>query len=138
MTVDVVAGLILLGDRLLVCQRSAGSAFPLKWEFPGGKVEQGESKAAALRRELSEELNICVTRAHEVFSYRHDYAADRRVALTFFSVGAYRGMPENRVFHRMSWVAIDRLAELDFLEGDIPVIRRIRQRTLRLAVSQEV
>ena len=127
MIVEVVAGIIMLDNRILVCQRNAAGAFPLKWEFPGGKVERGERKVQALKRELSEELNIAVTSARQVFEHRHAYAVDRWVDLTFFHVEAFEGTPQNRVFQHMAWVPVEELEKLDFLEGDLPLIGRIRR-----------
>src|ERR671927_100890 len=71
--VVVVAGILLKQDRVLICQRKPGGAFPLKWEFPGGKVEPGEDLVAALERELEEELGIRIERPRELRRYRHRY-----------------------------------------------------------------
>jgi len=122
-----VAGLIVVEDRLLVCQRNSRGAFPLKWEFPGGKVEPGEDKTHALIRELKEELNIDVTRTRQVFRHQHAYSDDRQVDLTFFRVEAFTGLPENRLFNDMIWARVDELAGFDFLAGDLPLIERIQQ-----------
>ena len=62
----VVAGLIVRDGKLLVCQRTRHQTMPLKWEFPGGKIEEGEQPRAALRRELEEELGILATVGDEV------------------------------------------------------------------------
>src|ERR1043166_6968942 len=97
---EVVAGLICKKDRGLICQRSARAAFPLKWEFPGGKVEKGERYDAALRRELREELGIQIERAEKIRRYSHSYAEGVEVNLTFFRIGKYLGRIKNLVFHR--------------------------------------
>jgi len=136
MIMDVVAGLIVMDERILVCQRDLGGAFPLKWEFPGGKVEQGEGRACALHRELWEELNIWVTSAREVFWHRHRYADEHWVDLTFFQVESFTGTPENRVFRTVAWATIPELGTLDFLEGDLPLIQKLRQGTLDLTGMQ--
>jgi 8-oxo-dGTP diphosphatase len=127
MRILVVAGLIVVEDRFLVCQRNSSAAFPFKWEFPGGKVERGEEKTDALIRELKEELNIGVTKARQVFRHQHSYSDNRLVDLTFFLVEAFTGSPENRLFNDMRWARVDELGEFDFLEGDLPLIERIRQ-----------
>lgn len=132
MIVDVVAGLIVLDKHILVCQRDTGGDFPLKWEFPGGKVENGESKTDALKRELKEELRICMRSAREIFAHRHRYGNDRCVALTFFQVESFTGSLENRIFHRMVWATVDELGKLDFLDGDLPIIAEIQRGTLAL------
>lgn len=122
----VVAGILSRGERFLVCQRRSDAAFPCKWEFPGGKIEPGEDPGEALRRELEEELDIAVESAREVFRHDHAYADGTRVELAFFEVRAYGGEPRNRVFRCIEWVAADELEGLDFLEGDLPLIRELR------------
>ncbi len=122
---QVAAGILSQGDRFLVCQRRGDGPFPYKWEFPGGKIESGEGARAALRRELEEELDITVEKAREVFRHAHAYADGTRVELVFFDVRAYRGTPRNRVFERIAWVPARELRELDFLEGDLPLIQAL-------------
>jgi 8-oxo-dGTP diphosphatase len=123
--IRVVAGLIIRGDFLLACQRDEKGAFPLKWEFPGGKVENDESDFAALRRELKEELDITVHDAREVFQHKHSYPNGPTVSLHFFQVSRHDGVMLNRVFQRIMWVKLSELEELDFLEGDRPVITKL-------------
>lgn len=121
----VVAALIFRGDRLLVCQRRAQGSFPLKWEFPGGKVERGEEYVGALRRELREELGIEIRSAREVFRHQHLYPNGSEVELIFFRVDDYREALVNRVFQQILWVETQRLKELDFLEGDLPLVEKL-------------
>jgi 8-oxo-dGTP diphosphatase len=123
--INVVAGLIFREQRLLVCQRREDSAFPLKWEFPGGKVEEGESHLEALRRELLEELGVEVQQAKRIFSHSHIYPGGPRVSLWFFHVREYRGEIVNHVFQQVAWVQLSELSELDFLEGDLPLVYRL-------------
>ncbi len=120
--IDVVAGLIFRDGRLLVCQRHGSSAFPLKWEFPGGKVEPGEPYEDALKRELKEELEIEIYDPVEVFSHRHVYAGASEVSLKFFRVTRFQGEICNRVFQQIRWVRVEELPSLDFLEGDLPLV----------------
>ena len=70
----VVAAIIIRNSRLLICQRRRDKAFPLKWEFPGGKVEVGESLTDALAREISEELGVQIEIGREVYRTQHRYA----------------------------------------------------------------
>jgi 8-oxo-dGTP diphosphatase len=123
--IHVVAGLIARERRILVCQRSKTAPFPLKWEFPGGKIEKGEDGATALRRELREELDIEVEESREVFRHLHHYPALPVVHLQFFRVQRYRGEVSNRVFEQILWLEPHQLARLDFLEGDTPVIEKL-------------
>jgi 8-oxo-dGTP diphosphatase len=122
----VVAALIRRGDEVLICQRAANKPMPLKWEFPGGKVEPGEELRAALARELEEELGIRATIGREVstlhFVYRKD---DFAVELRFFQVDEFDGELENRIFADMRWEKMERLAEYDFLEADLELVRQI-------------
>lgn len=128
MEIQVVAALIYRGQRLLACQRREHGPFPLKWEFPGGKVEEGESFVTALQREIREELAIEVRSAKEIFRHRHRYPDQLEVELIFFSVESYTGAIENRSFHRLLWVQPEKLADMDFLEGDLLFIERVLSR----------
>lgn len=114
----VAAGVILRGDTVLVCQRQADGSHPLKWEFPGGKRQPGESLPQCLRRELHEELAIDAVVGDELWRTRHYYQVDRAVDLYFFQVAAFAGDPSNRVFASIRWVGRAELATLDFLEAD--------------------
>jgi len=126
--IEVVAGLICENGRVLVCQRRANAAFPLKWEFPGGKVEKGEQLEEALRRELREELQIEVDRAVKIYHYKHVYPGISEVALTFFRIQRYRGAVKNLIFKQIAWVEFEKLLDFDFLEGDLPLIRKLATR----------
>ena len=122
----VVAALIRRGDELLICQRAANKPMPLKWEFPGGTVELGEDLRAALARELDEELGIRAQIGREVSALRHLYRRDDfAVELRFFAVDEFEGELQNRIFADMRWEKITRLAEYDFLEADLELVRQI-------------
>ena len=88
--VRVSAGLVTRSGRLLICQRRSDALHALKWEFPGGKVKNGEDEAACLLRELEEELGIRATLGEELYRTSHAYPNGRRVALTLFHIPAYR------------------------------------------------
>ena len=123
--VEVVAGLIFDHGRLLVCQRNSRGPFALKWEFPGGKVEGAEGYEDALRRELKEELDIDVGGLCQIFQHEHLYPKIARVNLRFFRVEDYSGKLKNLVFQQIKWVPIKELAQLDFLDGDFPIVRKL-------------
>ena len=129
--IQVVAGLIFRDGRLLACQRHEKSAFPLKWEFPGGKVESGESDADALRRELKEELGISVSAMTFFHEHEHAYPDGPDVSLRFFKIVAFDREVTNRVFQRIEWLDLSELASRDFLEGDIPLIKILAQSDAR-------
>src|SRR5262245_45083999 len=124
-SVEVVAGLIFDQDRLLVCQRDSRDSFALKWEFPGGKLELGEGYEGALRRELKEELDIEAGRVSEIFHHEHLYPKIAKVKLRFFRVEDYSGELKNLVFQQIKWVPIKELAQIDFLDGDLPIVQKL-------------
>jgi len=119
----VVAGLITQGDKLLVCQRTRHQTMPLKWEFPGGKIEEGEQPRDALRRELEEELGILAEIGDEVARVQHEYPNGGMVELRFFVVRKYVGEIENRIFRDMQWSVPEELPKYDFLEADLTLVR---------------
>ena len=123
--IEVVAGLIVRDGRVLVCQRSAASKFPLKWEFPGGKAEPGDDPSEALRRELREELAIEVTESKEFTRHVHHYKEMPPVELRFYQVASYRGKVKNLIFQKITWAKIRDLEQFDFLEGDVPLIKAL-------------
>jgi len=120
----VTAGILTDGDRILICQRHRSDPYGLQWEFPGGKVHEGESLIEALHRELKEELSIEAEIGQEVFRLRHRYP-DRYVEVVFLSVRSYSGTISNRVFESVEWAARARLPEHDFLEADRELVARI-------------
>src|SRR5262245_7535591 len=123
--IQVSAGIITQGTRVLVCQRRPDQPHGHKWEFPGGKREPGESMQECLRRELREELGIEAEIGAEVWQTEHTYPGRPPVVLIFFAVPSHRGMIENRAFAAVRWVEPARLAELDFLEADRELIARL-------------
>jgi len=119
----VVAGLIVKDGKLLVCQRTRHQTMPLKWEFPGGKIEEGEQPRDALRRELEEELGIRATVGDEVKRIQHEYPNGGMVELRFFIVREYQREIENRIFRDMQWAEPKDLPAFDFLEADLTLVR---------------
>jgi 8-oxo-dGTP diphosphatase len=110
---------------VLICQRREDQSFPSQWEFPGGKVEPGESLTAALVRELSEELGIEARIGRELATVRHAYASGLAVKLHFFLVESYAGEIENRIFQQVSWEEPSALQAESFLEADREVVAGI-------------
>ncbi len=119
----VVAALILRGDEVLICQRRPDQPMALKWEFPGGKIERGETPEQALVRELDEELGIDADIGYLVARIRHVYRSGGAVDLQFFAVRSFRGEVANRIFHDMRWVSMRDLTTFDFLAADRDLIR---------------
>jgi 8-oxo-dGTP diphosphatase len=131
-TIVVVAGLIWRDGTLLVCQRHHDSAFPLQWEFPGGKVESGETYEDGLRRELREELSIDAELGPEAYRTRHAYPGKYTVELIFYHVPAFRGVLRNHAFEQVRWEDPARLSAFDFLAGDAELITLLSQGKLPL------
>ena len=120
---QVVAALLVRDGKLLICQRTRHQPMPLKWEFPGGKIEPGEQPAEALRRELEEEIGLQARIGDEVARLRHTYKNGGAVELQFFRVTQYEGEIENLVFRDVRWVEPARLPEYDFLDADLTLVR---------------
>jgi 8-oxo-dGTP diphosphatase len=120
----VVAGVMERDGKILICRRRADQAHPLKWEFPGGKIEAGESPEAALARELREELGIESAPGVELMRYEFAYPGKQPILLIFIEVADWRGEIVNRIFETISWEPTEGLVDFDFLEGDAPFISR--------------
>jgi 8-oxo-dGTP diphosphatase len=126
--IQVVAAIIERDGRILVGQRQASQSHPLQWEFPGGKVEPGETPEQALARELEEELDIREAVGAEVTRYPYTYAGRDTIELIFFRVTGYGGEPRNVIFHEMRWATPGEMAAMDFVEGDTGFLRWLSQR----------
>jgi 8-oxo-dGTP diphosphatase len=123
--IQVVAAILERDGRILVGQRQPAQSHPLKWEFPGGKVEPGETPAQALARELEEELDIRGAAGDEVARYAYAYPGKKPIELIFFRVTDYRGEPRNVIFHDLRWAARAELPALDFVEGDTEFLHEL-------------
>jgi 8-oxo-dGTP diphosphatase len=121
----VAAALIVKDGKILICQRTRHQPFPLKWEFPGGKIEAGETPRNALRRELEEELGVDAKIGDEALRIQHTYARGGTVELRFFVVEEFAGEIENRIFKDVRWVARQDLVKFDFLEADAGLVEDI-------------
>ena len=118
----VVAALIMQDGKLLVCQRTRHQTMPLKWEFPGGKIEEGEQPRDALRRELDEELGIQATVGDELARVQHEYPNGGMGELRFYIVREYEGELQNRIFKDIQWARPNELPKFDFLEADLTLV----------------
>lgn len=107
--------------RVLVGQRTVKDAYFNKWEFPGGKLEQGESAEQALVRELSEELGVDVKKMNALTTIEHDYP-DRHVKLMVFRVTAFDGVANGLEDQALRWLYPTELHTLDFLQGNTAIV----------------
>jgi len=129
----VVAALILRpvpdqsSPEVLICQRKPDQPMSLKWEFPGGKIEEGETSEEALARELHEELGITAKIGRKVARIRHKYRNGGTIDLQFFVVDEFTGDLENRIFNDMRWSPLSALPSYDFLAADLDLIRDLSQ-----------
>ncbi len=123
----VVAALILRGNEVFICQRKAGTAMGLQWEFPGGKIEPGETPEEALRRELEEELGIQARIGPFIADVQHNYRNGSSIHLRFFAVHHFEGEFQNRVFEDMRWAELRDLPAYNFLAADRKFIRDLAQ-----------
>jgi 8-oxo-dGTP diphosphatase len=128
----VAVGIITHDGRVLACQRKPNGAYPLKWEFPGGKIENGEAPEAALVRELREELGIDAVIDREFhrqeWVYPNDEAGPMRddaYRVFYFLVQSYKGEPVNHAFHQIKWVSPGELEGMDVLEGNREAVKLI-------------
>jgi 8-oxo-dGTP diphosphatase len=122
---QVVAALIVRGEEILCCQRTEHQTLPLKWEFPGGKIEPGEQPDEALHRELEEELGIRADIGSKVAQLQHSYPGGSAVELHFFKVEHYEGELQNRIFREIRWVRRRDLPTLDFLDADRTLVQQL-------------
>jgi 8-oxo-dGTP diphosphatase len=120
---QVVAAIIERDGTVLIGRRKPEQSHPLKWEFPGGKVEAGETPAQALSRELEEELAIQNAEGDEIARYEYRYPGRNPVLLIFYRVHSFAGEPRNLIFHEICWAPRRELNRFDFLEGDRDFLR---------------
>ena len=125
---QVAAGILLdSAGRVLVTERIGDHSFAGLWEFPGGKIEDGEESVSALNRELGEELGIEIVDQSLFMSLDHEYA-DRSVSIDFYLIENWRNTPEGRDGQALMWILPEELAEDLLLPADAPVIEALRQR----------
>ena len=120
----VVAALIRQGGQVLLTQRKPGRHLGLSWEFPGGKVEAGETDEEALRRELQEELGVVVTVGTRCFETRHTYGA-REMHLLVYRCRLVSGEPRALDVNAFEWVEEATIGDREFLPADLPLVHGI-------------
>ncbi len=121
----VTAAVIEREGHILICRRRDDQDHAGKWEFPGGKLEEGEQPSDALLRELREELSIEAQIGSEIERYRYEYPGRKPIELIFFAVTEFEGEPQSDQFAETRWAARRELPSFDFLDGDIDFVHRL-------------
>jgi len=123
---DVVCAIIERDGKFLIARRpDDGRHLARKWEFPGGKVEPGESATAALARELREELDVSVTIIEQLTPVEHRYP-ELSLRLIAFRCRLKHGTPQAGAHEELRWIGIEEVADYDFPEADLPILAEYR------------
>lgn len=123
--VEVAVGVVIRGHQTFVCLRSNDKHQGGKWEFPGGKVEAGESPEQALHRELKEEVAIEITHTDPLITIAHDYG-DKQVKLIVFIVDGFKGEPVGNEGQPGKWLSIDTLDASAFPAANVAIIEALQ------------
>lgn len=126
-TINVVGAVFIRDGRVLAAQRSEKMSLPLFWEFPGGKIEQGESPVEALKRELREELNVLAEVGEHVETtvYEYDFGV---VALQTYYCTLLAGEPELTEHTKIRWLAPSELFSVEWAPADVPAVEKINEK----------
>ncbi|WP_226986851.1 (deoxy)nucleoside triphosphate pyrophosphohydrolase [Chlorobaculum tepidum] len=124
---NVVCAIIEREGRFLIARRPLGKHLARKWEFPGSKVETGESEAEALERELIEELGVRMEIVERLMPVEHCYA-DRSLRLIAFHCRIAAGAPNAGEHEELRWIDIGEADDYDFPEADLPILAEYRQK----------
>ena len=123
---EVVAALIWQGEKFMICQRPAHKARGLLWEFVGGKVEAGETKAEALIRECREELDVLLTVGDVFMEVTHEYP-DLLVQLTLFHATISAGKPKMLEHNNIKWITPREIPNYEFCPADKEILAKITE-----------
>ena len=137
--ITVVAAIIERTDRrILIGQRRRHDSSPLKWEFPGGKLEAGETGEAALARELREELRATLTKCAELGRVQHKYAdRDEELEIRFYAAAIESDAVEPVAFEQIAWVLPRELGQYDFLAANRALIAELATGRIKPAEALE-
>lgn len=136
-TLRVVAAVFQAGNQVLACRRKPEKAAGGKWEFPGGKVETGESAEEALRRELAEELSVDNSSIGHLISRDTTTTARTSIDLACYWVES-ETLPQRSTDHdELRWCSVEELDHLDWAEPDIPTVRHIQSNGINAEVNEK-
>lgn len=121
----VAVGILRNNGKILACQRKRGGRYELKWEFPGGKLEPGETPLQCLQRELQEELSIKVERVQGMEFQSALYEDGGMFEVAYCYISEFSGDPKNNVFETIRWVNPEELRQLDILEGNRAFVEKL-------------
>jgi 8-oxo-dGTP diphosphatase len=129
--ITVTAAILVKNSKILIAKRRPAARLPNKWEFPGGKIEQGETPEQCLKRELKEELEIEVTVGNyiEESIYRYDFGT---VRLLFYRVYWNGKSIVSKDHQEVRWVSLDDLREMDFAAADVSFVDKLRRGEIEL------
>ncbi len=123
--VEVVTALLIRDGKVLMGERHEKKLYPFHWEFPGGKVESNETLLEALKRELTEELEIELVSAAPYFEDTMTYSNGITYHVTFFVVTEFIGEPQNTEFNAIGWFDAETLPSLQHLSGNKAILDRL-------------
>ncbi|EIW88961.1 7,8-dihydro-8-oxoguanine-triphosphatase [Alishewanella agri BL06] len=121
----VAVGVILHQQQVLLAKRAAGKHQANRWEFPGGKLEQGETVVAALKRELAEEIGITVLEAEPFMQLQHEYP-ERCVLLDIYLVTDFSGEPHGAEGQPLYWAELSELDRLSLPDANQPIVEKLQ------------
>ena len=131
--INVVGGLILKKNKILICQRKKDDEHPLKWEFPGGKILINENAEKALIREINEELKIDILAYEFLEDYIFEYKnLSKKIHLYFYLITKFTNDLKNTIHKQVKWIEIKELSDYDFLEGDHEIIQKIVSNDIKI------
>lgn len=130
-TLEVTAAIIRQNGKVLICQRPADKNCGLLWEFPGGKIEAGETGEQCIVRECQEELGITLNVERELTDITYEYP-DRIVHLHFYLCHVAAGVPEKKEHNALAWIAPDEVDQYEFCPADKAMISKLKKDGVRL------
>ena len=124
--IEVVASVIFAEGRVLCVQRpeNAREYVSLKWEFPGGKIELGENREQALRREINEELDVEIENLEYFMTVEHTYP-DFHLVMHSYTCSIAKGEPVLKEHVALKWLWVEELDQLDWAAADIPIVEKL-------------